>query len=152
MVRQTTAIRTICRALLALLVVGGGILLTLSYGPAGAATTFTVTETGDEGDINLSNARCDSSTDTGDQCTLRAAIEEANDTPGADTIDFDIGGTASAKTIAITSVLPAITEPVTIDGYTQPGASPNTQEEGNDAVLNVVLDGPAWERPSTAFR
>ena len=56
--------------LLALCVVGGTIMLMLSYDPAEAATTFTVTENGDEADINITNSRCDSSTDTGDQCTL----------------------------------------------------------------------------------
>jgi len=34
-----------------------------------------------------------------------------------------------------------MTEQVTIDGYTQSGASENTLEEGNDAVLKVQLNG-----------
>ena len=37
--------------------------------------------------------------------------------------------------------LPAITEPVTVDGYTQPGAKPNTKAVGNDAVLKIELNG-----------
>jgi hypothetical protein len=109
--------------------------------PAHASTTFTVTETGDDGDADITNARCDSSTASGDQCTLRAAIEEANDTAGADTIAFDIGSGTGSKTISPGSELPAITGPVTIDGYTQPGASTNTLEDGDNAVLNVQLDG-----------
>ena len=75
----------------------------------------------------------------GSQCTLRAAIEEANATPGADTIDFDIGG--ASKTIKPDPALPTITDAVTIDGYTQPGASPNTLAEGNDAIIKVNLNG-----------
>jgi hypothetical protein len=145
--RPTTAGRSVRMMLFALLV-GGTIMLMLSYDPAEAATTFTVTENGDDADINLSNSRCDSSTDTGDQCTLRAAIEEANDTPGADTIVFDIVSTASVKTISPLSPLPTISDTVTIDGYTQPGASPNTLDEGNDAVFKVQLDGPG---PGSAF-
>jgi hypothetical protein len=52
-----------------------------------------------------------------------------------------IGGTASIKTISPNYWLPEITGPVTIDGYTQPGASPNTSAEGTNAVLKVQLSG-----------
>ena len=38
-------------------------------------------------------------------------------------------------------MLPTITSPVVIDGYTQPGASPNTLAEGNNAVLLIELNG-----------
>jgi hypothetical protein len=73
---------------------------------------------------------------------LRAAIQEANDTSRADTINFNIvAGTTSLKTISPTSALPTITEALTIDGYTQQGSRANTLAEGNDALLNVVLDG-----------
>src|SRR5262249_34685315 len=37
--------------------------------------------------------------------------------------------------------LPAITDPVIIDGYTQPGASQNTLAAGDNAVLLIQLDG-----------
>src|SRR5262249_8269321 len=37
--------------------------------------------------------------------------------------------------------LPAITAAVVIDGYTQPGASPDTLIVGNNAVLLIQLDG-----------
>jgi hypothetical protein len=40
-------------------------------------------------------------------------------------------------------VLPIITETVTIDGYTQTGARPNSLAEGNDALINIQLDGVA---------
>jgi CSLREA domain-containing protein len=109
--------------------------------PANAAVTFTVNSTGDESDLNLSNTRCDVSPATGRQCTLRAAIEEANDTPGADLIRFNISSSATVKTISPASPLPPITDQVTIDGYTQPGASPNTLATGNDAVLKIQLNG-----------
>ncbi len=55
-------------------------------------------------------------------CTLREAIDAANANPGADIINFSIFG-AGVKTITPTSALPTITEAVTIDGYTQPGAA-----------------------------
>ncbi|MBX6313982.1 MAG: DUF11 domain-containing protein, partial [Isosphaeraceae bacterium] len=72
--------------------------------------------------------------------SLRQAILEANAAAGADAIAFNIPG-AGVRTIALTSALPEITGPVTIDGYTQPGARPNTQAVGNDAVLLIELNG-----------
>jgi len=76
------------------------------------------------------------------ESTLRAAIQQANYTSGADTINFAIPG-GGVKTIAPESELPHITEAVSMNGYTQPGASPNTKAVGNDAVLKVELNGAA---------
>jgi hypothetical protein len=90
-----------------------------------SATTFFVTNTNDSG--------------TG---SLRQAILDANGSAGADTINFNIAG-GGVKTISPTTNLPPITEALTIDGYTQPGASPNTLAVGNDAVLLIVLSGAA---------
>ncbi len=131
------------KAPLALLLALGWVvaLLALPSGPAVAATTFTVNDAADAADVDVTDSSCDTSAASGEQCTLRAAIEEANDTSGADAIAFDIGGTNLARTISPTSELPAITDAVTIDGYTQPGSTPNTLATGNDALLNVQLDG-----------
>jgi hypothetical protein len=55
------------------------------------------------------------------------------------TVDFTVSGT-----IPVQSDLPAITfSDVTIDGYTAPGASPNTNAFGqpSNAVITVALDG-----------
>src|SRR5262249_35123131 len=49
-------------------------------------------------------------------------------------------GTTGAFFIKPLSSLPAVTEPVVLDGYTQPGASPNTLTIGDNAVLEIVLD------------
>jgi hypothetical protein len=123
----------------------GVLILALSSGPADAATTFTVNKTSDAKDRRISDSVCDTSRLRGKQCTLRAAIQESNDTSGADTIKFNIGGTASVKTINVGSsglrALPDITDPVTINGYTQPGARANTLAAGNDAVLKIQLNG-----------
>ncbi|MEZ4767381.1 MAG: choice-of-anchor Q domain-containing protein [Caldilineales bacterium] len=76
-----------------------------------------------------------------DDCTLPEAINAANDTPNAatpDEIHFAIPGDGP-HVIQPSSMLPEITEAVVIDGYTQPGASPNTLAVGNDAVLQIVL-------------
>jgi uncharacterized repeat protein (TIGR01451 family) len=54
--------------------------------------------------------------------TLRQAILDANANPGADEIAFAIPG-SGAQTISPASPLPEITEQVSIDATTQPGAS-----------------------------
>ena len=91
--------------------------------------TFVVTTPGDPG-----NGVCNVA------CTLREAINAANQKPGADIISFNIAS-GGVQTIALTSGLPGISDPVTIDGYTQPGASPNTLAVGNNAVLLIELNG-----------
>src|SRR5262249_14280937 len=62
------------------------------------------------------------------------------DPPGEiDTIAFHIAD-SGVQTITLTSDLPATTKPVLIDGYTEPGASPNTLSIGTNAVINVKLN------------
>lgn len=75
-------------------------------------------------------------------CSLREAILTANATPAPDEIHFAIPG-SGPHTIRPASALPTIEHPVLIDGYTQVGATPNTNgpEQGSNAVLMVVLDG-----------
>lgn len=88
-----------------------------------AATTFIVTNTDDSG-----------------PGSLRQAITDANANAGADTIVFNIQGTA--LTITPTSLpLPDITDPVTIDGFTQPGFQGKPVVELNGAELRVVPQG-----------
>ncbi|HVF09587.1 MAG TPA: SwmB domain-containing protein [Abditibacteriaceae bacterium] len=70
--------------------------------------------------------------------SLRAAINYANATAAADRIVFAIPG-SGLQTITLNTGLPAITAPVTINGYTQPGASPNTRAIGTNAVLLIKL-------------
>ena len=78
------------------------------------------------------------------ECTLRAAIQASNASPGADMIAFNIPG-SGVRTIQPTSSLPPISEAVVIDGYTQPGASPNTLAAGSNATLLIELSGASWE-------
>jgi parallel beta-helix repeat protein len=72
--------------------------------------------------------------------SLRQAIVDANATSGADKIKFNIPGTG-VKTISPASELPKITDTVAIEGHTQPGSKGNTKQVGNDAVLNIELNG-----------
>jgi hypothetical protein len=83
----------------------------------------------------------DTSDDASDAGSLRHAITQSNLAgPGPNTIDFNIPGTGPF-TIAPATLLPTITVPVTIDGYSQSGASPNTLAQGDNAVLQINLDG-----------
>jgi hypothetical protein len=69
-------------------------------------------------------------------------VTVANANPGADTIALNIPG-PGVHTIAPITPLPPLTDVagVTIDGYTQPGAHPNTLAVGNDATLRIELSG-----------
>ncbi len=92
---------------------------------SGLAATYTVTTTADSG-----------------AGSLRQAILDANGNAGADTIAFAIVG-SGVHTIAPATALPSITEALTIDGYTQPGASANTNSpsQGTNAVILIEIDG-----------
>lgn len=77
--------------------------------------------------------------------SLRQAILDANAHPNSDaltrdTISFAIpeGG---VRTITALTELPAISDPVVLDGYTQPGSSPNTLTVGTNAVILIELNG-----------
>ena len=88
------------------------------------AATFTVTTTNDSG-----------------PGSLRQAILDANATPGADRIVFNIPGSGEHG-IGPSSPLPPLSDPTggtTIDGYTQPGASPNNQLVTDNAVRRIIL-------------
>jgi CSLREA domain-containing protein len=104
-----------------------------------AAKTFTVNVNGDGDDANPGDGVCQTS--IVGNCSLRAAIEEANVGVETDTINFNIPG-AGVHTISPNPALPGITAPVVIDGYSQPGASPNTlANSGDNAVLLIHLQG-----------
>lgn len=129
--------------------------LTVACGQAGAAT-LVVMSTADS--IAIDGA-----------CTLREAITAVNAgaavnecTPifgafgTADAISFAIdaatdpgcNATTGVCRINVTTDLPTLTQTVSINGYSQPGASPNTQvgsyypnAQGLDTQLRIELDG-----------
>ena len=76
--------------------------------------------------------------------SFRQTILDANESPGLDFIKFNIPG-AGLHTISASSALPQITDELNIDGYTQPGATPNTSAIGTNAVLLVELKGRVLE-------
>jgi hypothetical protein len=120
---------------------------------ASAVSTFTVNRTSNEADASTADNICDVDAATvGNQCTLRAAIQQANATAnagGPDEIRFKIpGDPKKVKSIRPISELPAITQAVTIDGYTQPGSRKNTRATGAiNAVPKVQLDGSTSTAP-----
>ena len=122
--------------------------LLLAAKPAYAAT-FTVNLEGDALDANTADSKCDMiASIPGDQCTLRAAIQQANATDDADIINFNIPDDPNipgneVKTIRPNSELPTITGTLTIDGYTQSGATENTETQPGktNASPKIELDG-----------
>jgi uncharacterized repeat protein (TIGR01451 family) len=88
-----------------------------------ALATFTVINTDDNG-----------------AGSLRQAILDSNNSAGPDEIRFNIAG-SGVHTIRPDVRLPDIEDSVVIDGYTQPGASPNTLAVGNNAVLRIEING-----------
>ena len=108
-----------------------GRLLSLALGlavtvtSALSAATLTVTNTADSG-----------------AGSLRDAITQSNSSVGVlDTIAFAIPG-AGPHTIAPASALPIITDPVVIDGSTQPGFAgmPLIELDGTNAVDGLTID------------
>lgn len=110
--------------------------------PAFAADTFVVNRTGNAGDANAGDGKCDVAPGTsGNQCTLRAAIQEANSDPDQDVIAFKFSGTA-VKKIQVPGALPQVTEPVVIDGFSVANTRQNSKIKGSNAKLRIQLKGP----------
>lgn len=126
-----------------LTVIAAGIALGSTASPARADLIVAVTGTGDVSDYNPGDGVCDVDPATaGDQCTLRAALEETNALPGSDAIRFAIPGNGVHR-ITPDTALPDITGPVDINGYSQPGAQPNSNDlsHPDNAVLRIELSG-----------
>jgi CSLREA domain-containing protein len=106
-----------------------------------AAVLITVDSVGDAVDASPGDGFCDTG---GGECTLRAAIMEANASGGAD-IDFVIDG-VGPHVIRPTFPLPEIRAPVIIDGSTEPDYvdAPAVILDGTDAgqaAIGLVLLG-----------
>lgn len=111
------------------------------------ASTFTVNSTTDTSDAIPGNGVCN---DGSGNCTLRAAIEEANASAGADMINFGIG--SGAVTISLGFVLPQITETLTLDGTTQPGFAGSPLVEISGAGVSPGQDGFAIQADNCVVR
>ncbi len=111
----------------------GNVVSAVAVQPSGTRSEFALSQ-------SATGATIVSSTADSGPGSLRQAILDANLTPGAATIEFGFFA-AGPHVINLLSALPTISDPLTIDGYSQSGASANTLLVGNDAVLNVVLEG-----------
>jgi hypothetical protein len=138
---QTKKINRYYLGMLAVLAMAAAMLLTGT--PTYAATTFTVDSTADTQDLTPGLA--------GEVITLREAIARANSNNNptqVDRINFDIPGTG-VHTISPSSALPPITEPVVVDGYSQPGSSVNTLARSTNAKLTVQISGTNLDSTGT---
>ena len=123
------------RALFPLVLALLSTILAAPHAKASGPHVFVVNSIADTGDVTPEGI-CGT-------CTLREAIQEANANTNpleSDIIAFGIAG-AGPHVIALSSALPAVSEPVVIDGYTEASAVPNSASSGTNAVLQVVIDG-----------
>jgi|CXWL01.1.fsa_nt_gi hypothetical protein len=103
------------------------------------AATVTVTSNGDtlavDGLVTLREALASINAGANVNADVGASGYGTNDT-----VLFSIPG-GGVRTITLGANLPAISQTVVIDGYSQPGSSVNTLAVGNDAVVNIELAG-----------
>ena len=109
---------------------------------------FGVSQVSDEPDADTGDGVCDVDLGTsGDQCTLRAAIQQANASPGLDSIEFLL---VSGSTITPLTPLPPITEAVDISSVSHvpieisganPGAAAGNglQVSGGDSTVRDLI-------------
>ena len=93
------------------------------------AAKFTVDSPGDGGDALPGDTFCD---DGGGACTFRAALEEANQLAGLDTVWFSVPALTS---LTPASELPTIVQPIFVDGTSHSGFSgtPVIELDGSSA-------------------
>jgi CSLREA domain-containing protein len=113
------------------------------------AKTFTVNHTGDAEDSNTGDHVCDVEGFVF-ACSLRAAIQQADITDGPDIIFNIPAGDPGCDDSGVCTIapddpiepLPRIDGPLTINGYSQPGAKPNSNKGAiSNADLKIELDG-----------
>ncbi|MPZ99756.1 MAG: hypothetical protein GEU80_10550 [Dehalococcoidia bacterium] len=120
----------------------------LSMSTAGAQETFVVTSPGDAADVEPGDGEC--ATADGD-CTLRAAIQEANAVAGLDSITFTLDG---ATTITPAAALPVVSDAValdaadvTLDGSSAGPDAPGLHIAGGESTVRGLtvhsFDGPS---------
>ena len=143
---RSTRISIAVGLVVTLLLVTGSVAIGMPAGDSAsaaseAATVNLVVNTTDDTD--------DGACDRG-HCSLREAIRAANSNVDPDSITFNIPTSdpnydgSGVCTIRPDTPLPALSDDATtINGYSQPGATPNTNAFGLpiNAVLKIVLDG-----------
>lgn len=133
----TSASRALLLAALAVAAVLG---LLPAAGALAANAPIVVTLASDEPDAKPADGTCEIDEKAPRGCTLRAAIQHANATPGADTVTFQLPGTAPKLTPQ--TAYPPVTDQLTIDGRTQSGY------DATSGVPVVEIDGSAVPKPA----
>lgn len=115
--------------------------------PQTCALAIKVNVSTDQPDENPNDSLCDVDTSNeGLQCSLRAAIQEAEARAGYQRIIFEIPG-AGPHTISPATFLPTITQPVDIDATTQAPAIPtpsiHLNGAGSSASTGFAITGVA---------
>lgn len=113
--------------------------------PPAIADTFVVDSLLDDAFANDTvpgDGICDDSFPKSSECTLRAAIEEANALAGADRIEFSVAGEIGPDAGNL-GPLPIVTDALVIDGTTAPGWTP--------LEPTLYLDGTAVSAADDAF-
>jgi hypothetical protein len=128
-------------------------LVLVSPTPAAYANSFEVTSDGDGPDASI-DGTCDADPGPDVVCTLRAAIEEANNAADSDIITFAIpAGAVHTRADGVRVIyvgggapcgcdLPTIVNPVTIDGRSQGTGS-------NNAPTVLILPDPTTPPPAS---
>lgn len=119
------------------------LVLLCAFGAARTArpATITVNGTGDtvalDGSVTLREAIASFNA----AANVNADVAPVGTYGSGDTIAFNIPG-VGPHTISIGATpLPVIARPMIVDGYTQPGSFENTLAVGDNAVINIVLQG-----------
>ena len=112
-----------------------------------APAVITVTGTGDTIALDTFATLREAITSINNQADVNADITVNRvggyaSTPGGtpDVINFNIAG-SGVQTISATAAEPTIIMPLTINGYSQVGASVNTLANSDNAVILIQLDG-----------
>jgi len=106
------------------------------------AATITVTSTGDTVSVDGAVTLREAISSINAAASVNADVLAVGAYGSGDSINFNIPG-SGVHSIALTSALPLITRPLTINGYSQGSASANTLTSGDNAVVQIFLDGTA---------
>ncbi len=140
-------------SLAVLLVAFTGIFLATRTSDVKAApSTFEVNSINDGSDANNGDGICETSTPG--ECTLRAAIEQANtngNPSDQDKVTFDISGTGLHTIVSGAQF--SISQSLEIDGYSQLGSSANSQAWPSpfDGTLTIEIDSSAIANNMNSF-
>jgi CSLREA domain-containing protein len=114
-----------------------------------APAVITVTTTADDNTPNDGSVSLREAIQAINNGSAGADLDIIIQNPGVfgvnDTINFNISAAGTVQTINVGSTgngaLPTITKPMTINGYSEPGASMNTLANGDNAKILIELNG-----------